>query len=190
MPDTNSISPCSSQQDEGHWAARRRPTTASNGWMQRKQAIHRLRAASWSENGTLASQSIRSTGQHDGLHARSLRPSTQPMAERLKRQLTSRLSPCMGADTPICPRKLQAVPNTRPWRPRVALHRRVRTASLGTASCQGPWHRAAVVCFESLQQCRHLTRIGGNAGIPATGLDGGCCHRGSGAVQQRPHERS
>lgn len=152
MPDTNSsISTCSSQQDEGHGRLGGGPRgRAMDGWMQRKQAIHRLRAASWSENGTLASQSIGPTGQPDGLHARSLRPSTQPMAKRLKRQLTSRLSPCMGEDTPICPRRLQAVPNTRPWRPRVALRRRVRTATLGTASCQGPWHHAVMVCFESM----------------------------------------
>lgn len=159
--------------------------------MQRKPAIHGLRAASWSENGTLASQSIGSTGQLDGLHARSLRPSTQPMAERLKRQLTSRLSPCMGEDTPICPRRLQAVPKDTAMAParcpsqtRSDGHTGRRELSRTLAPCSDGVFRV------DAPSCRRLTRIGGNACWQATGLDGGRCHRASGAVQQPLHDGS
>jgi hypothetical protein len=198
MPATNSsISTCSSQQDEGHWGTgrlgggpRRR---AMDGRMQRKQAIHGLRAASWSENGTLALQSIGSTGQLDGLHARSLRLSTQPEAERLKRQLTSRLSPCMGEDTPICPRRLQAVPKDTAMAPTRCPS---QTRSDGHTG-RGELSRTLAPCSDGVfrvdaPSCRHLTRIGGIADWQTTGLGGGRCHGASGAdsVQQPLHDRS
>jgi hypothetical protein len=66
----------------------------------------------------------------------------------LKRQLTSRLPPCIDAARAMHP-KLQAggrsmargpaaLPKTRPWRLRDALRRRVRTARLGAATVMDP----------------------------------------------------